>query len=80
MSRRPLIDARRQKLAFRGLSRGQYEAAVAVTALDLSAVAHLEIDARMAQGAADAVAGDAAGAHDDHFGVGEGGGPAAIVI
>src|SRR5579859_4095989 len=44
------------------------EAAVAVGAFDDVGLAHLEVDARMAEGAADAVAGDAAGGDGDDLG------------
>ena len=58
---RAFVDARRQPFALRPFDAGgEHEAAVAVEAFDEVGLAHLQPDARMAERAADAVAGDAA--------------------
>src|ERR1700747_1423867 len=69
MPRRALVDARSGRFVLMPVrAGGQHEAAVAVGALDGVLLAHLQIDARMAQRPAHAVAADAARAHRDHLG------------
>lgn len=62
-----LIDPRRQLFAFGNFMPGEDEPAVAIAAFHLPRIAHFQVDARVAEGAADAVAGDPARTHKDHF-------------
>jgi len=63
---RSFVDAGGELFVFRLLAGlGEDEAAVAVAALDDAGLAHLQPDARVAEGAAAAVAGDATRTHDD---------------
>lgn len=65
---RTFVDPRRQALVLQAFAaRGQHEAAVAVGAFHEAGLAHLQEDPRVAERAADPVAGDPPGAHHDHL-------------
>jgi hypothetical protein len=62
---RALVDAGGEALVLGVLGTGEDESAVAVGAFDEVGLTHLQIDPRMAERAADAVAGDAPGVNGD---------------
>ena len=64
----PFVDARGQAFVLVARSRGGDEAAIAVGTVDEAGAAHFQPDARVAQRAADALAGDAVRMDDHHFG------------
>jgi hypothetical protein len=72
---RPLIDAGGQALVLRAfLAVGEDEATVAIGAFDKAGTAHLQEHPGVAQGAADAVAGEAVRVNDQCLGRGPGDG------